>query len=167
MTKKRLACLLLAASGTGLLAGSVLATPASGVLSATVVARAGFADRVGLKFKIKDDASEVLHVPDAQDTVMQMIVLGPGGQTGWHSHPGPTIVLVKNGELTLYSDHGGTCSNRTYSAGQAFIDSGQGHVHLAQNPSPDENTELWITYFDVPPDGGFRVDVPDPGICPF
>src|SRR5688572_14877671 len=26
----------------------------------------------------------------------------PGGTFGWHSHPGPSIVVVKSGALTLY-----------------------------------------------------------------
>jgi hypothetical protein len=25
-----------------------------------------------------------------------------GGSTGWHSHPGPAVVIVKSGSLTLY-----------------------------------------------------------------
>ena len=28
--------------------------------------------------------------------------IAPGGTFGWHSHPGPSIVVVKSGELTLY-----------------------------------------------------------------
>jgi hypothetical protein len=56
---------------------------------------------------------------------------------------------------------------RTYSAGQAFVDSGQGHVHIARNLNPSQNTELWAIYFDVPPGGAFRIDAPAPGNCPF
>ncbi len=111
---------------------------------------------------------------DAQDTVMQQIVIGPGGHTGWHSHPGPVVVLVKAGELTFYSGEDGTCTGRTYTAGQAFVDSGQGHVHIARNLSHSENLEFWATYFDVPPappgappNAGIRIDVPDPGVCSF
>jgi quercetin dioxygenase-like cupin family protein len=104
-------------------------------------------------------------VRNAQETVVQQFVLGPGGTTGWHSHPGPVVVLVKTGELTLYSSEDPTCTGRTYSAGQAFIDSGQGHVHIARNLSQSDNTELWVTYFDVPPGGPFRIDAPNPGNC--
>jgi hypothetical protein len=58
-------------------------------------------------------------------------------------------------------------SGRTYSAGQAFIDSGQGHVHLGRNLSSTQNAEVWVTYFDVPVGGGVRVDAADPGNCAF
>jgi quercetin dioxygenase-like cupin family protein len=99
--------------------------------------------------------------------VVQQIVIGPGGHTGWHSHPGPVVVVIKTGALTFYSSEDPTCTGRTYTAGQAFIDSGQGHVHIARNLSASENVELWATYFDGPPGGAFRVDAGDPGTCGF
>jgi hypothetical protein len=99
--------------------------------------------------------------------VVQQIVIEPGGHTGWHSQPGPVVVVIKTGALTFYSSEDPTCTGRTYTAGQAFIDSGQGHIHIARNLSASENVELWATYFDVPPGGAFRVDAGDPGTCGF
>lgn len=167
MTKRRLAFFLTVGAIFAVLAGVALATPPSGIVSATVLARAGFADPVDMKFKIQGQGQEVIQVKDAKDTVMQQIVIGPGGSTGWHSHPGPVVVLVKAGDLTLYSGDDPTCTGRTYSAGQAFIDSGQGHVHIARNLSPSQNVELWVTYFDVPPGSPFRIDAAAPGNCSF
>jgi quercetin dioxygenase-like cupin family protein len=167
MTKRQLTFLVIVAAVCTVLAGATLATPPSGIVSATVVARASFADPVDIKFKIGRKRQEVIHVGDAQETVMQQIVIGPGGSTGWHSHPGPVVVLVKAGELTLYSGDDPSCTGRTYSAGQAFIDSGQGHVHIARNLSQGQNVELWVTYFDVPAGEPFRLDAPDPGNCSF
>jgi quercetin dioxygenase-like cupin family protein len=152
---------------TTAVAAVVLATPGSGILSAPVVARATFQDPVDIKFKVEDGRQEVFHVPNAAETVVQQVVIAPGGQTGWHSHPGPVVVLVKSGVLTFFSGEDAGCTQRSYSAGQAFIDSGQGHVHLAANLSGTENVELWATYFDVPPGGAFRIDADDPGNCPF
>jgi quercetin dioxygenase-like cupin family protein len=120
-------------------------------------------------FRIKDhhaSGTNVIQVRDAQDTVIQQISFQPGGHTGWHSHPGPALVLVTQGELTLFSSEDPTCTGRTYSAGQAFIDPGQGHVHIGR-ASHTQNTVLWVTYFDVPPGSGVRVDAPDPGTCNF
>ena len=156
---------MMAAIGAGL-AGVAMATPGFRVLSAAVVARAAFVDPVDIKFKVDGGAQEVIQARDAQDTVMQQIVIAPGGHTGWHSHPGPVVVLVKTGALTFYSAHDSTCAPRTYTAGQAFIDSGQGHVHIGRNEST-ENLELWATYFDVPPGGAFRINMPNPGNCGF
>jgi quercetin dioxygenase-like cupin family protein len=146
---------------------AALATPASGTLSSTILARAGFVEGADIKFKVSDGHQEVIHVPDARDIVIQQVVLAPGGQSGWHSHPGPVVVLVKSGELTLYDGESSQCIARTYVAGQALIDRGQGHVHLAGNLSTTSNTELWFTYFDVPPGATPRIDVPNPGNCPF
>jgi quercetin dioxygenase-like cupin family protein len=149
------------------LQGGALATPGSGVVSATVKARAAFADPTDIKLKVEGLGQEVIHAPDAQETVVQEIVIGPGGHTGWHSHPGPVVVLVKSGALTFYDGDDPGCTPRRYEAGQAFIDRGQGHVHIARNLSTTDNLELWATYFDVPPGGAFRLDVPDPGNCAF
>lgn len=77
------------------------------------------------------------------------------------------IALVKSGQMSLYDGDDATCSARTYSAGQAFIDSGQGHVHIARNESQSQNLELWVTYLDVPPGRPFRIDAPNPGNCGF
>ena len=152
------------------LTGAVLATPGAGVLSATVVARGTFADPTDIKFKVDTAGQEVIHVLDAQQTVVQQITIGPGGHTGWHSHPGPVVVVVTAGTLTFYSSEDPACTPRTYAAGAAFIDHGQGHVHIARNESTTENLELWATYFDVPPPppaNSFRIDAPPPGNCPF
>ena len=141
-------------------------TPSSGILSAPVFARASFADPTGLLFRVgRGRQQELTQVRAAQETVMQQIVIAPGGHTGWHSHPGPVVVLIKSGQMSFYE--GDDCTVRTYSAGEAFIDRGQGHVHIARNESQSENLEIWATYFDVPPGGAFRIDAPDPGNCSF
>lgn len=169
MTKKQFAYWTV---GTAVLAatftGVVLATPGAGVVG-TIMARAGFADPVSIMFRLADDGSDrtkVIQVRNAKDTVIQEITFTAGGHTGWHSHPGPALVLVTQGELTLYSADDPTCAGRSYAAGQAFIDPGQGHVHIGR-ASQSGNTVLWVTYFDVPPGSGFRVDAADPGTCVF
>jgi quercetin dioxygenase-like cupin family protein len=146
---------------------TAVATPSSGIVSATVVARAAFVDPVDLKLKIDDGSQEVIHAPDAQETVIQQIIIGPGGTTGWHSHPGPAVAMIKSGALALYSSEDPTCTPRVYLAGQAFVDKGQGHVHFARNPSATDNVEIWVTYFDVPPGGSPRLDAANPGNCGF
>jgi quercetin dioxygenase-like cupin family protein len=146
--------------------GAPVLTPGTGVQSA-VQARASFLDPTDLKFKVKGSSEEVIHVLDARETVVQQIIIAPGGQTGWHSHPGPVVVLIKSGAVTLYSEHDPNCAGRTYTAGQSFVDSGQGHVHIARNESTTQTLELWAIYFDVPPGGAFRIDAPAPGGCIF
>lgn len=166
MTRRQLASLVIVAAVSTALAGAVLATPGSGVLLAQVFARASFADPTDLKFKVKKQGQEVIQVNNARETVIQQVVIAPGGHTGWHSHPGPVVVLIKSGQMSFYDGEDPTCTVRIYSAGEAFIDSGQGHVHIARNEGT-ENLELWATYFDVPPGGAFRIDAAAPGNCGF
>jgi hypothetical protein len=192
--KKYIVSLAIAGAGAAVLASVALATPGSNAVG-TIMARAAFLDSVDIKFKVtgpsrsdgKDGRdrdgrhggdrdgshgedrheSEVIQVRDAGDTVMQQIVFAPGGHTGWHSHPGPAIALIKSGELTLYSGDDPACAGRTFRAGQAFVDSGQGHVHMGRNQT-NQVTEVWVTYLDVMPvTGAVRIDVPDPGNCRF
>jgi len=167
ITKRRVAFLFITVTTLVALAGVVvLATPGSGVVG-TILARSSFTDPVDIKFKLQDgQRQEIIQVNNTRDTVMQQIVIAAGGTTGWHSHPGPAVALIKTGELTLYSSEDPTCTGRTYAAGQAFVDSGQGHVHIARNLTQSP-TEVWVTYFDVPPGESVRIDAPDPGVCGF
>ena len=142
-------------------------TPGTGVVSALVFARASFADPTDVRIKVKGQSTEVINVNNAQETVIQQVILAPGGSTGWHSHPGPVIVLIKSGQMSFYDGDDPTCSARIYSAGQSFVDSGQGHVHIARNESTSQNLEIWATYLDVPVGGPFRIDAPNPGTCGF
>lgn len=148
-------------------AGTAQATPPSGVVTAPVMARGYFADATDVKFKVTGQGQEVIKVATAGDTIVQRIVIGPGGNFGWHSHPGPVVVVVTSGELTFYEADDPTCTPRTYYTGQVFVDRGQGHVHYARNLSTTVNLELWATYFDVPPGQPQRIDAPDPGNCNF
>jgi quercetin dioxygenase-like cupin family protein len=165
---RRLAVLAALAAVLSSSATVAVATPPEGIVSATVFAGpAGFADRTDLKFRIKKEhGQEVISVKRSEDTVIQQVIIAPAGHTGWHTHPGPVVVLIMSGTLSFYDGEDPTCTARTYSAGEAFVDSGQGHVHIARNEG-SENLELWAIYFDVPADGIFRIDAPSPGNCPF
>jgi quercetin dioxygenase-like cupin family protein len=142
-------------------------TPGSGAVGEILV-RAGFVDKTDVRFKVKDNNREVIQANNAGDTAMQKITIAPGGHTGWHSHPGPVVVLIESGEMTFYDGDDPTCTARTFVAGQAFIDKGQGHEHIAFNQNASEPLVLYATYFDIPPGQSFRIDVPvSPGNCAF
>jgi quercetin dioxygenase-like cupin family protein len=141
-------------------AGSVLGTPGSSVISAPILARGDFVDAVGIKVKFERDGNiNVANAPDAGEVVVQEVTIGPGCTTGWHSHPGPVVVVVKQGTLTYIRADNGACTATPYSAGTAFVDPGQGHQHTAFNFG-SENLVLIATYFDVPIGGSPRIDVP-------
>ena len=133
-------------------------TPAGGVLSAPILARGDFAGRVDVKFKLETaQGTIVANAPAAADVVMQEVTIAAGGTTGWHSHPGPVVVIVKTGALTFVQEEMGACTSTVYPAGSAFVDSGQGHVHKAVNETAG-NLVLLATYFDVPVGTSPRID---------
>lgn len=172
LSAHKLTFFLIVALAVTTVAGAVLLTPGSGV-SATPAVIGTFVDPTGVKFKIKGGSQEVINVNDAANTVMHEISIQPAsnngglpGHTGWHSHPGPVVVLIKSGTMSFYDGDDPTCTVRTYTAGQAFIDSGQGHVHIARNEG-SVPLVLAATYFDVPAASGspWRINADNPENC--
>jgi quercetin dioxygenase-like cupin family protein len=152
------ALLVLGTVGLGVPVGIAVATPGSGIVSAPVVAR-GTVDADNFKLKLRDSSNPA-------DAAIQQVTIAPGGYTGWHTHPGPAVVLVKSGAFTLYNADDPSCTGKTYSAGQSFVDPGYGNVHIGRNEGTT-NVELWVAYLDVPVGGAFRIDAPAPGNCAF
>ena len=67
--------------------------------------------------------------PNGADVFVQHLSLGANQVFAWHTHPGPVVVTVRSGSL-VYQDAGpNACRDRTYTAGQGFVDPGFGHVH--------------------------------------
>jgi quercetin dioxygenase-like cupin family protein len=125
-----------------------IAIPAPNGFVSTVLARGSFTDAIDATFRIKEDrATEVVHVDDPTQMVMARITFAAGAALPWHTHPGPALVTVTSGELTLVD--GDDCGVRRYSAGASFMDPGQGHVHVGLNTTTAE-TVLYVTYLDVP-----------------
>jgi quercetin dioxygenase-like cupin family protein len=56
-----------------------------------------------------------------------------GATTGWHSHPGPSLIMVVSGTITNYTGDDPTCAGHDYSAGSGFIDAGGNDVHMLRN----------------------------------
>jgi quercetin dioxygenase-like cupin family protein len=141
--------------------GIALATPGINVIGFPPIARGTHAEPLNVHSK----AGVKLQTKSSVDFVTQQIMIGPGGSTGWHSPPGPVLVTVKSGALTLVYADDAACQGRTYSAGESFVDRGDEIVHNAFNLGA-ANLEFWATYF-VPGDPGTppRIDAPDPGVC--
>ena len=57
----------------------------------------------------------------------------PGAHTGWHTHPGPSLVTVTAGTITAYEADAPNCTPKVYHAGDSFTDLGCGDVHLLRN----------------------------------
>ena len=108
------------------------------------------------KARIKTKGSSDLHV--LQNTI------APGGSFGWHSHPGPSLVIVKSGTATFYLASDPKCRPHVVPAGSGFVD--QGHdVHVVRNEGSVDLVTVVVSL--VPAGFERRIDEPDPGNCPF
>jgi len=101
---------------------------------------------------------------EGTDVVVAQITVIPGGSSGWHSHPGGAIVVVKQGELTVHRSVGSQCETTGYTAGQAFIER-PGEVEDAVNTGTIPYV-VFVTFPRVPQGGSARINLPDPGTCP-
>jgi len=94
------------------------------------------------------------------DLYITQNTIQPGGQSGWHTHPGPSLVTVTEGTVTVYEDN---CTSATYSVGQTFTDLGCGDVHNVVNETGAEAKTVAVQI--IPHGAVRREDKPDPG-CP-
>ena len=101
---------------------------------------------------------------DSDVYVVRNTVL-PGGYSGWHTHPGPSLITVMAGTATFYDSDDPTCTPQVYPAGMGVIDPGDGHVHILRN---EGSVNLVTVTVQILPDGApRRIDAPDPGNCGF
>jgi len=152
MRRKSLFALLLVVVGGAGYGGIALATPPS-QLTQVPLARA------------TNVSHGTIPLHFGTDVAMAQITVDPGGSSGWHSHPGGAIIVVKQGSLTVYSPVGRKkCETTTYSAGQAFIER-PGEVDDVLNAGTIPYV-LFVTFPRVPQGANPRTDEPDPGTCP-
>jgi hypothetical protein len=135
--------------------------------SSTPLGRATFSDpddeNINVKRKTGDWQVDIKAKP-AFDIAVQTIVFQPGGQSGWHSHPGPVFIQVVSGTMTFYESDDPTCTPIVRTAGQGYLDKGE-HAHIARNETSLPAKNL-VTYF-APPGAALKIDEPNPGNCPF
>jgi quercetin dioxygenase-like cupin family protein len=153
MRRALTAGIALMVAAVSLTVGSATATPGSGSVIPDPVASGTIADR----FKIQHHSGEGVQV--------LRMTFSPGSSTGWHSHPGKTMVVIQSGEFTLYRANDPTCTGTTYGAGEGFVER-PSSVHVARNEGLTD-VVLAVVYFDAPPGTSPRIDQPDPGTCDF
>lgn len=99
---------------------------------------------------------------EGTDVIVVRNRFAPGGSSGWHSHPGGAIVVVTEGEITLYRSVGNHCDATKYIKGQAFIERPsdvQEGVNTGTVPA------FVVVTFPSVPDSKTTIGLPDPH-CP-
>jgi quercetin dioxygenase-like cupin family protein len=140
---------------SGVIASRVArATPSQGVTNTLLVGPVAF-DDIDARVQT-DDFKARIKTQGPADGYVAHVQIAPGGNTGWHSHPGLAFALVRAGTLTLYDDD----FNPTfYPAGTGFVEE-PGHVHIGVN---EGTTDVEVVVFFLSPKGaGTRIDQPAP-----
>jgi quercetin dioxygenase-like cupin family protein len=116
----------------------------------------------------------VVNMPDWQvklktkgvsDVYVTRNAIDPGGQSGWHTHPGPSLIIVTVGEITAYDGDDPTCTPKRYRAGEGFVDDGDGHVHLLRNETAAPAETVAVQFLRQ--GATRRIGTPAPGNCGF
>jgi quercetin dioxygenase-like cupin family protein len=158
---------LAALTAVGIYVGNVLATPAGGQ-STTTLGKALGADPVNLFGHAKQPGGgwrARLHTHGFSDFYVIDNKFTPGGTTGWHSHPGPSLIFVVAGQITNYLGNDPSCTPHVYSAGQSFTDEGGADVHMLRNNGSADAETIAVQF--LPKDAVRRIDEPDPMNCHF
>jgi quercetin dioxygenase-like cupin family protein len=72
---------------------------------------------------------------------LDRLTIRPGGSSGWHSHSGPLILIVKQGTITNYLAGAHGCVRRKLTAGRSYLEPAD-TPHLALN----EGTKTVVFY---------------------
>ena len=89
----------------------------------------------------------------------------PGGTTGWHTHPGHSLIIVTAGKVTVYEGHDPTCTPKVYEQGMGFVDEGGEHVHVIRNEGAVEAKTVAVQL--IPAAAARRADAPGNPACGF
>jgi len=130
------------------LAAVATATPSTGTVTPVIIGAGSM--RTGMGFVARPGTN----------TIVAEFTVGPHSSTGWHSHPGKTLVTVQSGTFTVYHDN---CRARTFGPGEAFVEL-PSSVHVGRNETGD-TVKLGVVFFGVPIGGSPRIDHPQPDGC--
>jgi quercetin dioxygenase-like cupin family protein len=153
----------LAAATAAILAGilivpSAQATPASGFVG-TQIMKGQFGD---LKVKLNTSGFDLkLDTRGDSDIYVTRNAIAVDGQSGWHTHPGPSLITVTLGEIVAYDSD--LCTPIHYAMGATFVDPGDGHVHLLRNESGAAAETVAVQF--VARDAPRRIDAAAPNNC--
>jgi hypothetical protein len=159
-------------------AGRLLATPANSGFKATTMASGTFEEIDVFNQSSKKDLPagsdgnvwlSLQKTKGQSDLYVQSNVWQAGGSTGWHTHPGHSLIIVTSGTLTEYE--GADCERHVYTfvPGQpapTLVDGGGGHVHIIRNEGSVAASSIAVQLVPYDPNkANRRIDAPAPANC--
>jgi mannose-6-phosphate isomerase-like protein (cupin superfamily) len=138
----------IAVAGTGV--EPAWATPPTGKLTRTELAKGRLAENI------------TVSTSGPTDFHIHQVVIDPGADSGWHTHPGIALDIVKSGTVTAYFQ-GADCKPVTFQAGQAiFVPARVPHMARNEGSVP---AEVYVTYL-VDAGATVRGEAEKPANCP-
>ena len=148
-TRRRWIVVVAIGAASLMASGVAVATGSTGSVMSQVIGAGSMSNGVG--FAVTPDTN----------TIVAQITLAPNSSTGWHTHPGKTLITVKSGTFTIY--HAKDCEPRVYTQGEAAIEL-PSTVHVGRNETSGV-VELGVVFFNVPAGAGPRIDQRQPEGC--
>jgi hypothetical protein len=161
-------------------AGRVLATPQHGFTGTTIAV--GRFDNIDVANQVirsfgdltpqKDLWLSLQKTKGPSDLYVQNNEWLVDGSTGWHTHPGHSLIIVTEGAVTAYDADDPSCAPKVYTsksvngvANMGFVDPGGDHAHLLRNDGPGVARTVAVQL--IPAGEPRRIDVaPAPAGCP-
>ena len=141
----------------GIAIGVAWATPSQGVTT-TILAGPVTFDDIKAMSHVPNEHLAMIMTKGESDVYIVHNKIVPGGQTGWHSHPGISFVTIRAGVATAY-DGDDPDTPQVLATGTGFVEQA-GHVHNIRN---EGNTDLELVAFQLIPAGApRRIDAPAP-----
>jgi quercetin dioxygenase-like cupin family protein len=125
------------------------------------LAPVGHFDEINTKAKSGDWEAEII-TKGMSDVHVVEVTIQPGKALSWHSHLGPSFVIVKSGNATFYEGDDPTCTPQLVPAGSSLFEPA-GDVHIVRNEGIEP---LVNVVFQLIPAGAPRlIPEPNPGNC--
>jgi len=153
--KTKVFAVVAVAMGVVFLSGNaVMATPPVG-LTAKVLAKGTLAKPVEIEALGVQFSTE-----GATDVYVQQVDFAPGGNSGWHEHPGLVLIAVATGAVIATT---GCQAGHLYSAGQSFVEPPLTPIFVANasSSSPAQNFATLV----VPAGRAPRIELPGAPNC--
>ena len=145
----------------GVVAGIALATPSLGVLYNNILTTGSANRDIHAHAHVavpgtEEGFSAELETEGPSNFIVQDVIFGPGGTTGWHTHPGILMLSLTadSASVDWYDAH---CNKHVYNAGDSWTEGTT--VHDVVNSSTSVNAHFVVTYV-VAKGQNKRTDIP-------
>ena len=131
--------------------------PATNIDPASIPAPGTLAGATSLDVQSVNSFTRAINQAHGTNAVLQHLRFSPGQNTGWHTHPGPNIVMIVTGSLTVIDEH---CIETQYGPGQGLASGLDVHEAIAG----PQGVDFYSLYFLPANADVLRVDAAPP-VC--